>query len=87
MARQRPVDVLVACVAARAGTPHYLARLAERLRPRVFVPCHHDDFFRPLAAPPRPIATLEWPRFLREAALLTKAHGTRVWLPPRSASR
>lgn len=84
LGRQGPVDVLVACLAARAGTPRYLERLGERLRPRVLVPCHHDDFFRPLNALPRPIPTLRWPDFLRDAHALEAAHGTRLWLPPLS---
>ncbi len=83
LARQAPADVLVACLAARAGTPRYLERLGERLRPRVLVPSHHDDFFRPLSEPPRPIRTLRWPAFGREAAALARAHGTRLWLPVR----
>jgi L-ascorbate metabolism protein UlaG (beta-lactamase superfamily) len=83
LARQRPCDVLIACLAARRGTPRYLARLAARLRPSVLVPCHHDDFFRPLSEPPRPIATLRWRDFLAEAAAVGRDHGTVVWLPPR----
>ena len=83
LGRQEPVDVLVACIAARAGTPRFLERLGERLRPRVLVPCHHDDFFRPLAEPPRPIRTLRWGAFLDEARALERAHGTRLWRPSR----
>lgn len=83
LGRQTPVDALVACLAARAGTPRFLERLAERLAPRVLVPCHHDDFFRPLREPPRPIRTLAWDAFLAEAAALARAHGTRLWRPTR----
>jgi L-ascorbate metabolism protein UlaG (beta-lactamase superfamily) len=86
LARQAPADVLVACLAARGGTPRYLERLAARLTPRVLVPCHHDDFFRPLAEPPRPVRTLDWAAFLRDAAALGRAHGTRLWLPPRGVA-
>jgi L-ascorbate metabolism protein UlaG (beta-lactamase superfamily) len=81
--RQEPADALLACLAARRGTPSYLARLGERLRPRVLVPLHHDDFFLPLSAPPRPIRTLRWAAFLEEAAALSSAHGTVLWCPPR----
>ena len=84
--RQPPADVLVACLAARAGTPRYLERLGERLRPRVLVPCHHDDFFRPLSELPRPIATLRWSAFLDEAARLGQAYGTKLWRPVRLAT-
>jgi L-ascorbate metabolism protein UlaG (beta-lactamase superfamily) len=84
--RQGPVDLLAACLAARRGTPRYLERLGERLRPGVLVPSHHDDFFRPLAVPPTPVATLRWPAFLREAEALRAAHGTLVHLPARGAA-
>lgn len=83
--RQRPADVLLACLAARKGTPRYLERLCERLQPKVLVPLHHDDFFRPLGEPPRPIATLRWQAFLAEAAAVERAHGTRLWCPVRMA--
>ena len=83
LARQAPADVLIACLAARKGTPRYLERLAARLRPRVLVPCHHDDFFRPLADAPRPIATLRWGAFLAEAAALARDHGTALVRPAR----
>jgi L-ascorbate metabolism protein UlaG (beta-lactamase superfamily) len=83
LARQEPVDVLAACVAARAGTPRYLARLGERLAPSVLLPLHHDDFFRSLDEPPRPIATLRWASFLEEAEALRRAHGTALALPVR----
>jgi L-ascorbate metabolism protein UlaG (beta-lactamase superfamily) len=81
--RQSPADVLIACLAARRGTPRYLERLADRLRPKVLVPCHHDDFFRPLSEPPRAVAGLAWKRFLGEAAAMERAHGTKLWLPCR----
>ena len=83
LARQGRADVLIACLAARAGTPRYLARLGDRLRPRVLIPCHHDDFFRPLDAPPRAVPTLDWPGFLGEAHALHTARGTRLLRPPR----
>ena len=81
LARQSPADVLIACLAARAGTPRYLERLGERLRPKVLLPCHHDDFFRPLADGPRPIATLDWPGFLADADRLAASHGTTLVRP------
>lgn len=86
LARQAPAEVVVACLAARRGTPRYLERLGDRLRPRVLVPCHHDDFFRPLSEPPRPVPTLRWSAFREEAAELLRAQGTRTWLPPRGVT-
>jgi L-ascorbate metabolism protein UlaG (beta-lactamase superfamily) len=83
LARQAPCDVLIACLAARRGTPRYLDRLGDRLRPQVLLPCHHDDFFRPLTEAPRPIATLRWSAFLEEAAALAASHGTTLVRPSR----
>ncbi len=83
LARQKPADVLLACLAARKGTPGYLERLAEALRPRVLAPLHHDDFFRPLSDPPRAVPGLDWPSFLADAHGLAERHGTRLWVPPR----
>jgi L-ascorbate metabolism protein UlaG (beta-lactamase superfamily) len=46
---REPVDVFLAGVAGRSCTPHYWRRILPRLDPRVVVPTHYDDFFRPLA--------------------------------------
>jgi len=45
------VDYLLAGIAGRRFTPRYWERLLRRLEPRVIVPHHFDDFFRPLDAP------------------------------------
>jgi L-ascorbate metabolism protein UlaG (beta-lactamase superfamily) len=49
--RHRGVDVLLAAIAGRGFSRRYLERAIRLLEPRVLVPHHHDDFFRPLAAP------------------------------------
>jgi L-ascorbate metabolism protein UlaG (beta-lactamase superfamily) len=46
--RHRGVDVFLAGVAGRSFTERYWARILPRLDPRVVVPTHYDDFFRPL---------------------------------------
>jgi L-ascorbate metabolism protein UlaG (beta-lactamase superfamily) len=43
-----PVDVFLAGIAGRSVTPRYWARVLPRLDPRVVVPTHYDDFFKPL---------------------------------------
>jgi L-ascorbate metabolism protein UlaG (beta-lactamase superfamily) len=43
-----PVDVFLAGIAGRGYTPHYWRRILPKLDPRVVVPAHYDDFFRPL---------------------------------------
>jgi L-ascorbate metabolism protein UlaG (beta-lactamase superfamily) len=45
-----PVDVFLAGVAGRGFTRDYWRRILPRLDPRVVVPTHYDDFFRPLDA-------------------------------------
>lgn len=47
----RGVDVLLAAIAGRGFSRHYLERAIRRLEPRLVVPHHHDDFFRPLDEP------------------------------------
>jgi L-ascorbate metabolism protein UlaG (beta-lactamase superfamily) len=44
------VDIFLAGVAGRSFTPRYWQRILPRLAPRVIVPTHYDDFFRPLDA-------------------------------------
>lgn len=86
LARQRPVDVLIACLAAREGTEGYFRRLGEQLRPKVIIPCHHDNFFRPITEPPRAVPRLDWPAFLADVAELSDAYGTRLVQLPRGVS-
>jgi len=49
--RHRGVDVFLAAIAGRGFSRRYLERAIRRLEPRVVVPHHHDDFFRPLDQP------------------------------------
>ncbi len=49
--RHRGVDLLLAAIAGRGFSRRYLERAIRRLEPRVVVPHHHDDFFRPLDRP------------------------------------
>ncbi|HET6448913.1 MAG TPA: MBL fold metallo-hydrolase [Conexibacter sp.] len=46
--RDEPVDVFLAGVAGRSVTPRYWERVLPRLDPRIVVPTHYDDFFKPL---------------------------------------
>jgi len=46
--RDRDVDVFLAGVAGRSFTKDYWKRILPRLDPRVIVPTHYDDFFKPL---------------------------------------
>ena len=46
--RERGVDVFLAGIAGRNFTEYYWQRIIPRLDPRVVVPTHYDNFFRPL---------------------------------------
>ncbi|WP_394836540.1 MBL fold metallo-hydrolase [Pendulispora rubella] len=48
---RRPVDIFLAGIAGRRFTRDYWSRILGRLEPKVVVPSHFDDFFRPLGAP------------------------------------
>jgi L-ascorbate metabolism protein UlaG (beta-lactamase superfamily) len=48
--RERGVDVFLAGVAGRSFTEDYWKRIIPRLDPKVVVPTHYDNFFRPLGA-------------------------------------
>lgn len=46
--RARDVDVFLAGIAGRSFTEDYWQRIIPRLDPKVVVPTHYDNFFRPL---------------------------------------
>ncbi|WP_394846893.1 MBL fold metallo-hydrolase [Pendulispora brunnea] len=48
---RRGVDIFLAGIAGRRFTRDYWSRILGRLDPKVVVPSHFDDFFRPLGAP------------------------------------
>lgn len=43
-----PVDMFLAGIGGRSVTPRYWERVLPTLDPRVVVPTHYDNFFRPL---------------------------------------
>jgi L-ascorbate metabolism protein UlaG (beta-lactamase superfamily) len=61
--REHEVDVFLAGVAGRNFTDDYWRRIIPRLDPKVVVPTHYDNFFRPLGQP------LEFVSDVRLAAL------------------
>jgi L-ascorbate metabolism protein UlaG (beta-lactamase superfamily) len=50
-ADHKRVDVFLCGIAGRRFTRRYLPRILGALEPRIVVPTHYDDFFRPLGAP------------------------------------
>jgi L-ascorbate metabolism protein UlaG (beta-lactamase superfamily) len=49
--KDRDVDVFLCGIAGRRFTHHYVERIVRALAPKLIVPCHFDDFFRPLGDP------------------------------------
>jgi L-ascorbate metabolism protein UlaG (beta-lactamase superfamily) len=49
--RHTQVDYFLCGIAGRRFTRNYLPRILGKLEPRVVIPTHYDDFFRPLTAP------------------------------------
>jgi len=49
--RDREIDVFLCGISGRRFTERYVERIARRLRPKVIVPTHYDDFFRRLDRP------------------------------------
>jgi L-ascorbate metabolism protein UlaG (beta-lactamase superfamily) len=70
--RHRDVDLLFLCIAARHYTERFLPRTFGRLRPRVVLPTHYDNFFRPAAAPLRTLPLVQFGAFVDEATALDR---------------
>jgi len=75
-------DVVLCCTIGRHATPRFTHRIIDALQPRLLVPCHWDQFWRPLGAPPLQIPTNDLMGFLDEVASHPRAPQVRV-LPPR----
>jgi L-ascorbate metabolism protein UlaG (beta-lactamase superfamily) len=59
-------DVVLACTMGRHATPRFTERLIAALRPKLIVPCHWDQFWRPMEAPVRQIPSNDLGGFLQE---------------------
>src|SRR6478672_11316384 len=57
--RESGVDVFLAGVAGRGFTEDYWRRILPRLEPRLVVPTHYDNFFRPLGDPMEFVANVQ----------------------------
>ncbi|MBI5611236.1 MAG: MBL fold metallo-hydrolase, partial [Deltaproteobacteria bacterium] len=75
-------DVVLCCTIGRHSGRNFTQRVVNALRPTWIVPCHWDQFWRPLDAPPRQIPTNDLAGFLDEVAACDSAPQVRV-LPPR----
>ena len=59
-------DVVLCCTVGRQSTERYTARVLDALRPRLVIPCHWDQFWRPLDAAVRQIPGNDLEGFVAE---------------------
>jgi L-ascorbate metabolism protein UlaG (beta-lactamase superfamily) len=83
--RDRGVDLFLCGISGRRFTPRYVERIVRALAPARIIPTHYDDFFRPLAAPPRLSLNVDLTGFAdevhrvsREVPIATLGIGARV---------
>ena len=62
------VDVFLCGIAGRRFTPRFLERACRALDPKLIVPTHYDDFFRPIDAPMATSFNVNLTGFADEAA-------------------
>jgi L-ascorbate metabolism protein UlaG (beta-lactamase superfamily) len=79
--RHRGVDYLLAGISGRRFTPRYVERLIRRLEPRVVVPHHWDDFFRPLDGDYAFSLNVNLAHFLDEVRAVSKDLEIRALVP------
>ena len=71
-------DVVLACTIGRHATANFTHRLLDALGPKLVVPCHWDQFWRPIDAPVRQIPSNDLAGFLQEIAAHPSAPRVRV---------
>ena len=79
-------DVVLCCTVGRQSTERYTERVIDALRPKIVIPCHWDQFWRPLDAPPLQIPGNDLEGFVREVRNHPLCPEVRV-LAPRSWAR
>jgi L-ascorbate metabolism protein UlaG (beta-lactamase superfamily) len=70
--RESGVDVFLAGVAGRGFTEDYWRRILPQLEPRVVVPTHYDNFFRPLGDPMEFVANVQLSRLPEEIEAVSR---------------
>ncbi len=69
--RERGVDYFLAGIAGRNFTRDYWHRILPRLEPRVVVPTHYDNFFRPLGRPLEFVSNVQLAQLPEEIGAVT----------------
>jgi L-ascorbate metabolism protein UlaG (beta-lactamase superfamily) len=82
----RGVDCFLAGIAGRSFTRDYAARILSRLQPRVIVPHHFDDFFRPIDAELGFSLNVNLGGFVEEVARVSADFPVRTLRPLRSVA-
>jgi L-ascorbate metabolism protein UlaG (beta-lactamase superfamily) len=62
----RDIDFFLAGIAGRSFTPRYFERILTKLKPKVVIPHHFDDFFRPLDQPTKFSLNVNMEKFVDE---------------------
>jgi L-ascorbate metabolism protein UlaG (beta-lactamase superfamily) len=70
--RHRNVDYFLAGIAGRGFTSRYTERILRAIEPRVVIPNHYDDFFRPLDEPMRFSFNVNYTGFLHEVTSVSQ---------------
>lgn len=70
--RHKHIDVLLCGISGRRFTARYVERLLRALEPRLIVPHHFDDFFRPLDAPMAMSLNVNLAGFVDEVAAVSR---------------
>lgn len=79
-------DVVLCCTIGRHATPDFTRRVLDALRPKVVIPCHWDQFWRPFGDPALQIPGNDLEGFLDEVAAHPLAPEVRL-LPFRGWTR
>jgi L-ascorbate metabolism protein UlaG (beta-lactamase superfamily) len=79
-------DVVLACTIGRHATPRFTERLLDTLQPKIVIPCHWDQFWRPIDAEMRQIPSNDLAGFIAEVAAHSSKPEVRV-LPVRGWTR
>ncbi len=81
--RHRGVDIFLAGIAGRGYTRDYVRRIVRCLEPKVIVPHHYDDFFRPLSASMRFSFNVNFEGFVEEVRRVSNEFDVRSLEPLR----
>lgn len=66
------IDYFLAGIAGRGFTPRYFDRILRKLSPRVIIPTHFDNFFRPLGQPTAFSFNVNMAKFVDEVQAVSK---------------